>query len=129
MATSARPPLRYLAAADVLAAMPALHERLDFAEQTLTALVDHAELPPKIGIHPRPNASFVHAMPAHLHGMEPDGRGDLIGMKWVAGFPSNRALGLPAIHALVVLNDAATGLPTAILDWGPITALRTAAVT
>ena len=34
----------------------------------------------------------------------------------------------PAINAVVILNDAATGLPTAILDGGPITALRTAAV-
>ena len=49
-------------------------------------------------------------------------------MKWVAGFGTNNALGLPAINAVVVLNDAATGLPTAILDGGPITALRTAAV-
>jgi ornithine cyclodeaminase/alanine dehydrogenase-like protein (mu-crystallin family) len=129
MATSERPPLRYLSAADVLAAMPDLNERLDLAEQTMTALVAEAELPPKIGIHPRPDGSFVHAMPAHLRGSEPHGRGDLVGMKWVAGFPGNRALGLPAIHAVVVLNDAATGVPTAVLDGGPITALRTAAVT
>jgi alanine dehydrogenase len=49
-------------------------------------------------------------------------------MKWVAGFAGNRALGLPAINAVVVLNDASTGLPRAILDGGPITAMRTAAV-
>jgi ornithine cyclodeaminase/alanine dehydrogenase-like protein (mu-crystallin family) len=49
-------------------------------------------------------------------------------MKWVAGFGTNNALGLPAINAVVVLNDAATGLPMAILDGGPITAQRTAAV-
>ena len=36
--------------------------------------------------------------------------------------------GLPAIHGLVVLNDPATGVPVAILDAGPITAERTAAV-
>ena len=49
-------------------------------------------------------------------------------MKWVAGFPGNRALGLPAIHGLVLLNDPRTGVPAAILDAGPITAERTAAV-
>ena len=129
MVTADRPPLRYLTAADVLAAMPDLDERLDLAEQTLTALVADAELPPKIGIHPRPDGSFAHAMPAHLRGRGSDARGDLVGMKWVAGYPGNQALGLPAIHAVVVLNDAATGLPAAILDGGPITALRTAAVT
>jgi ornithine cyclodeaminase/alanine dehydrogenase-like protein (mu-crystallin family) len=49
-------------------------------------------------------------------------------MKWVAGFSTNNLLGQPAINALVILNDARTGLPVAILDGGPITAQRTAAV-
>jgi ornithine cyclodeaminase/alanine dehydrogenase len=53
---------------------------------------------------------------------------DLLGIKWVAGFPANRARGLPAIHAVVVLSDPETGEPRAILDGGPITAERTAAV-
>jgi ornithine cyclodeaminase/alanine dehydrogenase len=121
-------PIRYLAAADVTAAMPFLAERLELAERTLRALVNDAQLPPKIAVHPRPDGSFVHAMPAHLRGPATDGRDDLVGMKWVAGFGTNNALGLPAINAVVVLNDAATGLPTAILDGGPITAQRTAAV-
>jgi ornithine cyclodeaminase/alanine dehydrogenase-like protein (mu-crystallin family) len=121
-------PIRYLSAADVLAAMPDVDERLALAERTMTALVADAELPPKIGVHPRPDGSFAHAMPAHLRGADPDGGDDLLGMKWVAGFGTNSQLGLPAINAVVVINDAATGLPTAILDGGPITALRTAAV-
>ena len=121
-------PIRYLAAADVTAAMPPLAERLELAERTLTALVNDSQLPPKIGVHPRPDGSFVHAMPAHLRGAASDGRDDLVGMKWVAGFGTNNALGLPAINAVVVLNDAATGVPVAILDGGPITAQRTAAV-
>jgi ornithine cyclodeaminase/alanine dehydrogenase-like protein (mu-crystallin family) len=49
-------------------------------------------------------------------------------MKWVAGFATNNVAGLPAISAVVVLNDPETGVPTAILDAGPITAQRTAAV-
>ncbi len=122
------PPLRYLTAADVLAAMPDLDERLALAEQTLTALVADAELPPKIGLHPRPAASFAHAMPAYLRGSDPSGAGDLLGMKWVAGFPANSVFGLPSINALVVLNDPATGRPSAVMDGGPITAMRTAAV-
>jgi ornithine cyclodeaminase/alanine dehydrogenase-like protein (mu-crystallin family) len=128
MAAYPDPPLRYLSAADVLEAMPDLDERLALAERTLTALVADAELPPKIAIHPRPDGSFVHAMPAHLRGAVPSGEDDLVGMKWVAGYPGNGARGLPAIHAVVVLNDAATGVPVAILDGGPITAMRTAAV-
>jgi ornithine cyclodeaminase/alanine dehydrogenase-like protein (mu-crystallin family) len=121
-------PLRYLSAADVMAAMPPLPERLDLAERTMTALVRDAQLPPKIAVHPRPDGSFVHAMPAHLRGPAPDGADDLVGMKWVAGFGTNNALGLPAINAVVIINDARTGLPVAVLDGGPITAQRTAAV-
>jgi len=108
--------------------MPAIPERLALAERTLIALATPggAELPPKLAIHPRPAASFIHAMPAIYRGAAPDD--DRVGMKWVAGFATNTALGLPGISATVILNDAATGFPTAILDGGPITAQRTAAV-
>jgi len=128
MAAPLLPPLRWLSAADVVEAMPPLEERLGLAERTMTALAqpDGAELPSKIAIHPRPAASFVHAMPAMLRGA--DLFGDLVGMKWVAGFATNNELGLPGISALVVLNDSATGIPVAMMDGGPITAQRTAAV-
>ena len=122
------PPLRYLVAADVVACMPSLPERLRLAERTLVGLIEGAELPPKIGIHPRPAGSFAHAMPAYLPGPADDGSRDLAGMKWIAGFPDNPAAGLPALHGLVVVNDARTGVPLAILDGAPITAERTAAV-
>jgi len=124
----ATPPLRWFGADDVVASMPPLEERLRLAEKTMVALAtpDAAQLPPKIAIHPRPAASFVHAMPAHLRDASPDG--DLVGMKWVAGYATNNALGLPGISAVVVLNDPETGLPIAMLDGAPITAERTAAV-
>ena len=122
------PPLRYLAAADVAACMPPLDDRMRLAERTLIGLATGAQLPPKIGVHPRPADSFVHAMPAHLRGEAADGSADLVGMKWIAGFPSNGLAGLPALHGLVVVNDPLTGIPLAIMDAGPITAQRTAAV-
>lgn len=118
-------PVRHLSAADVSAAMPPLAERLALAERTMTALVAEAELPPKIGVHPRSPGAFAHAMPAYLR--DADGH-ELLGIKWVTGFPGNADLGLPAIAATVILNDAASGRPRAILDGGPITAQRTAAV-
>jgi ornithine cyclodeaminase/alanine dehydrogenase len=136
-AVSGRPPvvapalsqLRWFDAADVLAAMPPIEERLRLAELTLTALATpgRSELPPKIGVHPRPPDSFAHAMPAHLRGSSAEE--DMVGMKWVAGFGANAAKGMAAINAIVVVNDPETGVPVAILDGGPITAERTAAVT
>jgi ornithine cyclodeaminase/alanine dehydrogenase-like protein (mu-crystallin family) len=128
MAADARSGLRFLSASDVTAAMPPLDERLRLAERTLVALVSDAELPPKIAVHPRPEGSFGHAMPAHLRGPDTGGANDLVGMKWIAGFPANRSRGLPTLHGLVLLVDALDGRPAAILDAGPITAERTAAV-
>jgi len=122
------PPLRYLNAADVQAAMPAVVERLTLAEATMLALVDDAQMPPKIGVDPSPVDSFAHAMPAWMRGAAADASEDLLGMKWVVGFPQNAGRGLPAITATTVINDAVTGLPLGILDAGGITALRTAAV-
>jgi alanine dehydrogenase len=128
VAVTDRPLLRYLSASDVAAAMPDLAEQLVLAAATLRALSGDAELPAKIGVHPRPDGSFAHAMPAWLRGSGPGITGDLLGIKWVTGFPDNRMLGIPAIGATVLLSDAATGEPRAILDAAGITAVRTAAV-
>ena len=122
------PSLRYLSAADVVACMPPVAERLALAEQTMRALVVDADLPPKIGVHARAPDTFGHAMPAYLRGSATDGSADEMGMKWVTVAPSNTDRGLPAITAIVVLNDPVTALPIAVLDGGPITAQRTAAV-
>jgi ornithine cyclodeaminase/alanine dehydrogenase len=118
----------YLDSEAVHSAMPNVATRIELAERTLVALVEDADLPPKIGVHARPTGSFGHAMPAFLRGAGADGSGDLLGVKWVVGFPANGERGLPAIHATVVLSDPVTGLPVAILDGAPITADRTAAV-
>jgi ornithine cyclodeaminase/alanine dehydrogenase-like protein (mu-crystallin family) len=121
-------PLRYLSATDVVEAMPDVEERLELAASTMVALVDDAQMPPKIGVHPAPAESFAHAMPAWMRGPASDGSEDLLGIKWVVAFPANAARGLPAIHGTVILSDAQTGLPRAFLDAGAITAQRTAAV-
>src|SRR5206468_3218852 len=118
---------------DVLAAMPDLDERLALAERTLTALVADAELPPKIGVHPRPAGSFAHAMPAHLRGADPAGRDDQLGMKWVAGFATNNELGLPAISGIgevTVASDAHAAVRNADVvvtaaSFGPVRQVMT----
>ncbi len=80
------------------------------------------EMPPKPGVHSRPN-SFIHAMPAYIAAT------GALGLKWVAGYPDNSKRGLPYISGLLVLNDAETGLPLAVMDCVWITAMRTGAAT
>jgi ornithine cyclodeaminase/alanine dehydrogenase-like protein (mu-crystallin family) len=124
----AQPELLYLDGAAVHAAMPDVAARIELAERTMLALIEDADLPPKIGVDARPTGSFGHAMPAFLRGPASDGSTDLMGVKWVVGFPANSGRGLPTIHATVILSDALTGLPIAMLDGAPITADRTAAI-
>jgi ornithine cyclodeaminase/alanine dehydrogenase-like protein (mu-crystallin family) len=75
--------------------------------------------PPKPAVHPRPDA-FINAMPAYLGGS------DRAGIKWVAGYETNRARGLPYIYGVFILTDAETGRPLALMDGGWITEMRTA---
>ncbi len=78
------------------------------------------ELPPKPGIHTRPNA-FIHAMPAYIPSLHS------AGIKWVSGYPDNPPKGLPYISGLLILNDEESGLPYAVMDCTWITAYRTGA--
>ncbi len=66
------------------------------------------------------------SMPAFLEGGE-EGGGAALGAKLVTVAAGNRARGIPAIHALVVLLDPETGAPRAALDGEWLTALRTGA--
>jgi len=120
--------LRHLSASEVSAAMPPLAERLALAERTMRAVGRDADLPPKVGVHPRQLESLAHAMPALLRGEAADGSTDLIGVKWIVGFPANPSIGLPTYHAMVMLNDPGTGEPLAVMDAAAITAERTAAI-
>lgn len=60
-------------------------------------------------------------MPAYLAISE------ALGAKIVSVFPGNRQQGLPTIHAVVVVMDAWTGCPVAVMDGTYLTALRTGA--
>ena len=51
-----------------------------------------------------------------------------VGVKLVTVTPSNPSRGVPLIHALYVLFDAATQAPRMLVDGSALTALRTAAV-
>lgn len=83
---------------------------------------DKYEMPAKIGIHPKEN-TFMHAMPAYIED------GHFCGIKWVTGFPENRAkYGLEQTVGLSILNDHETGYPLVLLDATWVTTERTAAV-
>jgi alanine dehydrogenase len=60
-------------------------------------------------------------MPAYLAGS------DAMGAKIVSVFPENIERGLPLIHAVVIVVDAETGRPAAVMDGTYLTALRTGA--
>jgi alanine dehydrogenase len=60
-------------------------------------------------------------MPAYL------ATDDILGLKVVSVFGDNPSRGLPLIHAMVILLDAETGQPAALMDGTYLTALRTGA--
>jgi alanine dehydrogenase len=96
-------------------------DQIDLVERTYRSMAaGRVELPPKPGVHPREDA-FIHAMPAYLVD------DDVASVKWVAGYPANKARGLPYISGLIVVNDAETGFPLSVMDAAEITAARTAA--
>jgi ornithine cyclodeaminase/alanine dehydrogenase-like protein (mu-crystallin family) len=92
-------------------------------ERTRTAFVRHHDgtwaMPPKVYLDSPGHGDF-RAMPA---------RGDGLAMlKWISSFPGNPQRGLPTVMGVVVLSDAATSAPVALLDARSVTALRTGAV-
>lgn len=82
-------------------------------------------MPPKLYLR-LPDGSDFRAMPSAL--LRP-GFAAVAGLKWVNVHPGNRSKGLPTVMATIVLNDAATGFPLAIMDGLSITRLRTGAAT
>lgn len=48
-------------------------------------------------------------------------------LKWVTSFPGNPAAGRPVVFGTILVNDATTGEPLAIVDGRAVTALRTGA--
>ena len=115
--------LLYLSREDVEATQLPMSEIIQALEAMFKEKGNGAvEMPPKPGIHPRPDA-FVHAMPAYIPSLH------AAGLKWVSGYPSNPARGLPYITGLLILNEPDTGVPLAVMDCTWITAQRTGAAT
>ena len=116
--------LLYLSQADAKAVGVTMAEVIQSVEAAFCEKgAGRLEMPPKPGIHPGGGDNFIHAMPAYIPAMR------AAGVKWVSGFPDNWKRGLPYITGLLILNDAETGLPIAVMDCVWITAMRTGAAT
>ncbi len=115
--------LLYLSQSDVAAVGLTMAEIIAALERMFREKGEgRVEMPPKIGIHPAPDA-FIHAMPASIPAQR------AAGIKWVGGYPENSKRGLPYISGLLILNDFETGIPLALMDATWITAKRTGAAT
>ncbi len=114
---------RYLSQEDILALNIPYEEIIKTVRMVMSA---HGkglcQVPPKIHVNTRA-ASFLNAMPAYVNGDN-----EMVGIKWVAGYPSNRLKSLPVTTGLMILNSAETGQPLSVMDSRWITAVRTAAV-
>jgi N-[(2S)-2-amino-2-carboxyethyl]-L-glutamate dehydrogenase len=64
----------------------------------------------------------IIGLPAYLGGDDP-----ICGMKWVASFPGNLAIGLQRASATILLNTVRTGRLLAVIEGSLISAKRTAA--
>src|SRR4051812_1510009 len=76
-------------------------------------------MPAKVYLDSPPPGDF-RAMPAR--------GGELAMLKWISSFPQNPQRGLPTVIGLLVVSDATTSEPLALLDAGAVTALRTGAI-
>ncbi|NLR57662.1 2,3-diaminopropionate biosynthesis protein SbnB [Chitinophaga polysaccharea] len=65
----------------------------------------------------------IIAMPAYV-----GGTCNMSGIKWIASFPDNINKGLSRAHSVVILNNADTGKPEAVINTALLSAIRTAAV-
>ncbi len=97
----------------------------DLRRSVAAAMADvsagRASMPPRIAARVEDRDAMLAAMPAYL----PSVGG--LAAKLVSLFPQNAATGRPTHQAVIIVFDADTGEPTAMLDGTSITSARTAA--
>jgi alanine dehydrogenase len=76
-------------------------------------------MPSKVYLEAEPHGDF-RAMPALGDG--------LAILKWISSFPGNPGRSLPTVMGVLLVSDAETSAPIAMLDARSVTALRTGAV-
>jgi ornithine cyclodeaminase/alanine dehydrogenase-like protein (mu-crystallin family) len=113
--------LRILSADDVRRALP-MSEAIEAIKAAFAQLsTGRASVPLRTPIDVPSHNGVTLFMPAYLSA------DDQMAIKIVSVFNDNPVQGLPLIHALVVVVDASTGQPQAVMDGTYLTALRTGA--
>ncbi len=113
--------LRILSAEDVRRALPMI-EAIEAVKSAFAQLsAGQVKMPLRTPIEVSAHHGITLFMPGYLSG------DDQMAIKIVSIFNDNIALGIPLIHALVVVVDPTTGQPRAIMDGTYLTALRTGA--
>lgn len=112
----------YLSNADVVACGLGLAD-VELAVEAMFAskAEGRAVMKPKLALHAPDQALFL-ASPGVMD------QPPYAGLKWV-GVAGNEARGLPHIAGLILLSDAESGMPVAVMDARWITGVRTAAIT
>jgi alanine dehydrogenase len=113
--------LRVLSQNDVRQAV-SMAQAIEIVKRAFAQLsADKAVVPIRTQLEVKSHEGITLFMPAYLQ------ESDDLGVKIVSVFPRNLETGLPTIHALVVVVDAETGCPAAVMDGTYLTALRTGA--
>jgi thiomorpholine-carboxylate dehydrogenase len=120
MSHSPRKPVLFLDEDTIRPLLP-LEDLIPAMEQALIDFASGRVLQPVRSIVPVPQHSG-------LMGLMPAVYGDLMGTKLVNVYPDNLKRGLTTHQAMIVLFDATSGVPLAVMDGRLITELRTAAV-
>jgi len=108
----------YLTESDILKAAT-INEMLDAIEASLR-IYEKKEFHMPQRLHVDHEDNVLLLMPCFTK--------DYFGTKVITLFPDNPAKNVPVLNGIMVLNDAQTGLPLALLNGPALTAVRTAAV-
>ncbi|MEJ2266603.1 MAG: hypothetical protein P8X95_24415 [Anaerolineales bacterium] len=113
--------IRILSGEDVRKALP-MRQAVETIQKAFAQLsTGKADVPLRVALQVPKHNGVTLFMPGYLGG------DDQMAVKVVSVFNDNPAKGLPLIHALVVVVDAETGAPAAVMDGTYLTALRTGA--
>ncbi len=113
--------MRVLSRSDVQRAL-AMPEAIAIVREAFAQLsTNRATVPLRVPVPIEKHDAVALFMPAYLHAS------DALAVKIVSVHNQNPGKGLPLIHALVIVIEAATGKPLAAMEGGYLTALRTGA--